>query len=63
MKKLVMAIVILLATITNCLAGNYVYIQQDNQDSDGSIYIKQDGTGNKVGISTSSTFNINGDNS
>ena len=62
MKKLVMAIVILLATITNCLAGNYVYIQQDNQDSDGSIYIKQDGTGNKVGISTSSTFNINGDN-
>ena len=62
MKKLVMAIVILLATITNCLAGNYVYIQQDNQDTSGSIYIKHDGTGNKIGISSSSTFNINGNN-
>jgi len=46
MKKILMAIVILLATITNCLAGNSVYIWQVNQDDDGSIYIKQDGTGN-----------------
>ena len=51
MKKIVMAIVILLATTINCLAGNSVYIQQDNQNSDASIFIKQDGSGNKVGIS------------
>ena len=62
MKKIVMAIVILLATTINCLAGNSVYIQQDNQNSDGSIFIKQDGSGNKVGISTSSTFNVKGAN-
>mgnify|MGYP001425498498 FL=1 len=62
MKKIVMAIVILLATTINCFAGNSVYIKQDNQDSDGSIFIKQDGSGNKVGISTSSTFNVKGAN-
>ena len=62
MNKIVMAIVILLATTINCLAGNSVYIQQDNQNSDGSIFIKQDGSGNKVGISTSSTFNVKGAN-
>ena len=57
MKKIMMAIVILLATLTNSFAGNSVYIQQDNQTAVGSIYIKQDGTGNKIGISTSSPFN------
>ena len=62
MKKIVMAIVILLATTINCLAGNSVYIQQDNQNSDGSIFIKQDGSGNKVGIRTSTTFNVKGAN-
>jgi hypothetical protein len=62
MKKILMAIVILLATITNCLAGNSVYIWQVNQDDDGSIYIKQDGTGNMVGLSTSYPFLINGPN-
>ena len=56
------AIVILLATLTNSFAGNSVYIQQDNQDVNGSIYIKQDGTGNKFGISTSAPFIINGSN-
>ena len=62
MKKILMAIVILLATITNCLAGNSVYIWQVNQDDDGSIYIKQDGTGNMVGLSTSYPFLVNGPN-
>ena len=62
MKKLLMVLVILLATTINCFAGNSVWIQQDNQDSDGSVYIKQDGTGNKVGISTSAPFTINGEN-
>ena len=57
-----MAIVILLATLTNSFAGNSVYIQQDNQNVNGSIYIKQDGTGNKFGISTSAPFIINGAN-
>ncbi len=57
-----MAIVILLATTINCFAGNSVWIQQDNQDSDGSIFIKQDGTGNTVGYSTSYPFKINGEN-
>ena len=56
-----MAIVILLATLTNSFAGNSVYIQQDNQTSAGSIYIKQDGSGNKFG-SSSANFIINGPN-
>ena len=38
MKKILMAIMILLATITNCLAGNSIYIWQVNQDADGSWY-------------------------
>ena len=57
-----MALVILLATTINCWAGNSIYIWQVNQDSDGSIYIKQDGSGNSFGISTSKPFLINGDN-
>ena len=61
MKKIVMAIVILLATLTNSFAGNSVYIQQDNQTSTGSVYIKQDGSGNKFG-SSSANFIINGPN-
>ena len=61
MKKIVMAIVILLATLTNSFAGNSVYIQQDNQTASGSIYIKQDGSGNKFG-SSSANFIINGPN-
>ena len=56
-----MAIVILLATLTNSFAGNSVYIQQDNQTASGSIYIKQDGSGNKFG-SSSAPFIINGAN-
>ena len=62
MKKIMIAIVILLATTIKSFAGNSVWIQQNNQDSDGSIFIKQDGTGNKVGISTSAPFVIDGEN-
>ena len=62
MKQIMIAIVILLATLTNSFAGNSVYIQQDNQDSDGSIFIKQDGTGNTFGYSTSYPFKIDGEN-
>ena len=62
MKQIMIAIVILLATLTNSFAGNSVYIQQDNQDVNGSIYIKQDGSGNKFGISTSAPFVIDGPN-
>ena len=62
MKKIMMTLVILLATTISCWAGNSVYIQQDNQTASGSIYIKQDGTGNKFGISTSAPFIINGPN-
>ena len=62
MKQIMIAIVILLATLSNTFAGNSVYIQQDNQTSAGSVYIKQDGTGNKFGISTSAPFVIDGAN-
>ena len=58
MKKMMMILLTLIALTSNCLAGNSVWIQQDNQDSDGSIFIKQDGTGNKVGISDSVPFVI-----
>ena len=62
MKKIIMTLAFLLATLTNSFAGNSVWIQQNNQDSDGSIYIKQDGSGNTVGYSTSYPFQINGEN-
>ena len=62
MKQIMIAIVILLATLNNSFAGNSVYIQQDNQNKAGSVYIKQDGTGNKFGISTSAPFVIDGPN-
>lgn len=62
MKQIMIAIVILLATLTNSFAGNSVWILQQNQDSDGSIFIKQDGNNNKVGVSTSQPFIIDGNN-
>ena len=62
MKQIMIAIVILLATLSNTLAGNSVYIQQDNQNKLGSVYIKQDGTGNKFGIGTGDPFVIDGPN-
>ena len=62
MKKMIMILLTLIALTSNCLAGNSVWIQQDNQDVDGSIFIKQDGTGNTVGYSTSYPFKVDGEN-
>ena len=61
MKKMMMILLTLIALTSNCLAGNSVWIQQDNQDVDGSIFIKQDGTGNTVGYSTTYPFKVNGE--
>ena len=57
-----MILVTLVTITTNCWAGNSVYIQQDNQNKLGSVYIKQDGASNKFGISTSAPFVIDGPN-
>jgi hypothetical protein len=57
-----MILVTLLALTINSWAGNSVYIQQDNQNTNGSIYIKQDGTGNDFGVSTTYPFKIEGAN-
>ena len=62
MKKLIMILVTLVTLTSNCWAGNSVWIQQDNQNSNNSIFIKQDGTGNTVGYSTSYPFKIDGEN-
>jgi len=61
MKKLMMVLVILLTTTISCWAGNSVYINQQDQTGQ-SIFIKQDGTSNKFGVSTSYPFVINGNN-
>ena len=60
MRALLLTLILLLTTI-NCYASNSVYIQQDNQTGQ-SIFIKQDGTSNKFGVSTSSPFVIDGNN-
>ena len=57
-----MILVTLVTLTSNCWAGNSVWIQQDNQNSNNSIFIKQDGTGNTVGYSTSYPFKIDGEN-
>ena len=62
MKRLIMILVTLVTLTANCWAGNSVYIQQDDQTSAGSIYIKQDGASNSFGISTSAPFMVVGDN-
>ena len=62
MKRLIMILVTLVTLTANCWAGNSVYIQQDDQTSAGSIYIKQDGKSNSFGISTSAPFIIAGEN-
>ena len=62
MKRLIMILVTLSILASNCWAGNSVYLQQDNQDKQGSVYIKQDGGGNTFGISTSAPFVIDGAN-
>ena len=61
MRALLLTLILLLATTINCYASNSVYIQQDNQTGQ-SIFIKQDGTSNKFGVSTSAPFVIDGNN-
>ena len=61
MRALLLTLILLLATTINCYASNSVYIQQDNQTGQ-SIFIKQDGTSNKFGVSTSYPIVINGNN-
>ena len=61
-RLMIMILVTLVTITTSCWAGNSVYIQQDNQNKEGSVFIKQDGTGNTFGISTSAPFVIDGAN-
>ena len=62
MKQIMIAIVILLAWTINSHAGNSVWVQQQNQDKDTTIFIKQDGSGNKVGIAANTPLVIDGEN-
>jgi hypothetical protein len=61
MRALLLSLILLLTTAINCYASNSVYIQQDNQTGQ-NIYIKQDGTNNKFGVSTSNPYVIDGNN-
>ena len=62
MKQIMIAIVILLAWTIKSYAGNSVWVKQQNQDKDTTIFIKQDGSDNKVGISADVPFVIDGEN-
>jgi len=62
MKQIMIAIVILLAWTSKIYAGNSVWVKQQNQDKDTTIFIKQDGSGNKVGISANAPLVIDGEN-
>ena len=57
--KLVLSFLTFTLVSTSVIAGNSVYLQQDNQEGQ-SIFIKQDGTNNKVGVSTSYPFIVDG---
>ena len=68
MKKIMKVVLSFLTRILICsislisfsvVAGNSVFIQQDNQEGQ-SIFIKQDGTGNYVGLTASNGLLING---
>ena len=57
--KLVLSFLLFTLVSTSVVAGNSVFIQQDNQEGQ-SIFIKQDGTGNYVGLTASNGLLING---
>lgn len=61
MRALVLTLILLLATTINCYAGNSVYIKQSSQTG-MDIFIKQDGTGNKVGKTKALPFWVHGNN-
>ena len=57
--NLVLSFLIFTLTSFSAFAGNSVFIQQDNQEGQ-SIFIKQDGTGNYVGLTASNGLLIDG---
>ena len=57
--KLVLSFLLFTLVSTSVVAGNSVFIQQDNQEGQ-SVFIKQDGTGNYVGLTASNGLLING---
>ena len=61
MRALLLTLILLLATTINCYASNSVYITQIGQTGQ-TIFIKQDGSSNKVGMSTGNPFVIDGNN-
>ena len=61
MRALLLSLILLLATTINCYASNTVYITQIGQTGQ-TIFIKQDGSSNKVGLSTDNPFKIDGNN-
>ena len=61
MRALLLTLILLLATAINCYASNSVYIKQTDQTG-SSIFIKQDGSSNVVGVSSSVPLLIQGNN-
>ena len=61
MRALLLTLILLLATTINCYASNTVYITQIGQTGQ-TIFIKQDGSSNKFGLSTDNPFKIDGNN-
>jgi hypothetical protein len=61
--KMIMKLLILLLVLTNTswAAGNSVFLQQQNQ-TNSSTFIKQEGANNKVGISVDDPFIVDGNN-
>ena len=57
--KLVLSFLLFTLVSSSVVAGNSVFIQQDNQEGQ-SVFIKQDGTGNYVGLTASNGLLING---
>ena len=57
--KLVLSFLLFTLVSTSVVAGNSVFIQQDNQEGQ-SVFIKQDGTGNYVGLTASNGLLIDG---
>ena len=61
MRALLLSLILILATAINCYASNSVYIKQTDQTG-SSIFIKQDGSSNVVGVSSSVPLLIQGNN-
>ena len=61
MRALLLSLILILATAINCYASNSVYIKQTDQTG-SSVFIKQDGSSNVVGINTTNPILIQGNN-